>query len=218
MNILSGFWGGILSFFTPCVLPMVPVYLMYLTGAGDIKDLENDRKKTFFRALAFVGGFTIIFVLLGLLSTAVGKAIFKNRLLIQRVAGGLMIIFGIIMTGVIKLPKASSKSMKDAGTFGQAILMGAAFAIGYSPCIGPILGSILIIAANQSTILQGALLLLVYSIGMGLPFIISSFFVTAIRKFVAKYDKAMKIITIIAGLILIIYGILLVINKVNFIS
>ncbi|MDO5716212.1 MAG: cytochrome c biogenesis protein CcdA [Tissierellia bacterium] len=219
---MTDFWtsltGGFLTFFTPCVLPMVPIYLMYLTGSGNLESLTENKKKTFIRALAFVLGFTLIFVLMGMGASAIGKTLLRYKDTIQKVGAVIIIIFGIMMLGVIKLPGGGQHTMRDAGSFWQAMLMGMAFSVGWSPCFGPLLGAILALSSQQETLAKGALLLLVYSLGMGIPFLISSLFVPAIQKFMSKHEKGLKLVPKIAGVVMILFGLLMLFNKLSWIG
>lgn len=219
LDFISVFFAGLASFITPCVLPMIPVYLMYLTGAMDVDSINDDWKKTLNRSLAFVLGFTIVFVLLGLTATAFGKILFRNKNLLRQLGSVLIIVFGLSMLDIIRLPQfGEGKRMKDSTGFISSMLMGMAFSIGWTPCFGPVLGAVLLVASNQATILRGGLLLLAYSIGLGVPFVLSGFFATKLMKWINKYSNVIKIMPKIAGVILIIFGVLMFFNKLAFLS
>lgn len=210
VNLLTGFTAGLLSFLTPCVLPMVPVYLMYLTGSFKMDNLKEDRWKTFSRSLSFVLGFTIVFVLLGLSATALGKFLIKNKALLRKIGAVMVVIFGLIMTKIISFKKLKRRNyMKLQDGFFGSVLMGMAFSIGWSPCFGPVVGMILSIAAQKDTLLKGAALLFAYSLGLGIPFIISGFFAGAIRNYFNKHTLNMDLINKITGYVMIIFGLLM---------
>ena len=219
ISLLSGFLAGLGSFIAPCTLPMIPVYLMYLTGSMDYDSISNDQKKTLIRSVAFVLGFTIVFVALGVSSTAIGRILFMKRDLLRKIGAILIIFFGIAMLGFIKLPNfGGSGKMKDSTGFLSSVLMGMAFSIGFSPCSGPILGGILVLASTKGSIVEGALLLLSYSLGLGIPFIISGFFASSIMNFINKNKKLMNILPKITGVIMIAFGVLMYFNKLAFLS
>ncbi len=219
LDFISVFFAGFASFITPCVLPMIPVYLMYLTGAMDVESIQEDWKKTLSRSLAFVLGFTIVFVLMGLTATAFGRLLFRNREIMRKVGSILIIFFGLAMLGVIRLPQfGEGRRMKDASGFISSVLMGMAFSIGWSPCLGPVLGAVLAYASNQQTMLRGALLLLAYSVGLAVPFVLSGFFAGKIMNWINKFSNVIKFIPKIAGVLLIIFGGLMFFDKLAFLS
>lgn len=210
VNLLTGFTAGLLSFLTLCVLPMVPVYLMYLTGSFKMDSLKDERWKTFSRSLSFVLGFTIVFVLLGLSATALGKFLITNKATLRKIGAVMVIVFGLIMTKIIKFKKLKKRNyMKLQDGFFGSVLMGMAFSIGWSPCFGPVVGMILSIAAQKDTLLKGAVLLFSYSLGLGIPFIISGFFAGAIRNYFNRHTLKMDLINKITGFVMIIFGILM---------
>lgn len=210
VNIVTGFLAGLASFFTACVLPMVPVYLMYLTGSFGMDELKKNRFKTLSRSIAFVLGFTIVFVLLGMSATALGRFLIRNKAILRKIGAVVIIIFGLVMARVIKLPKMKKRNyLKTQDGFFGALIMGMAFSIGWSPCFGPVVGAILSIAAQKDSVIKGAVLLLSYSIGLGVPFIISGFFAGKIREYFNKHTKALDYISIVSGIVMIIFGILL---------
>ena len=210
VNLLTGFTAGLLSVLTPCVRPMVPVYLMYLTGSFKMDSLKDERWKTFSRSLSFVLGFTIVFVLLGLSATALGKFLITNKATLRKIGAVMVIVFGLIMTKIIKFKKLKKRNyMKLQDGFFGSVLMGMAFSIGWSPCFGPVVGMILSIAAQKDTLLKGAVLLFSYSLGLGIPFIISGFFAGAIRNYFNRHTLKMDLINKITGFVMIIFGILM---------
>ncbi|WP_296256222.1 cytochrome c biogenesis protein CcdA [uncultured Ezakiella sp.] len=216
LSLFGGFWAGFVSFISPCVLPMIPVYLMYLTGAMDVDEIGSNWKKTLVRSVAFVLGFTVVFVALGMTATALGSFMRNNKLLLQRIGGVVIILFGLAMFGLFKLPQiGGNRRMKDAGGFWSSFLMGMVFVFGMGPCAAPILGSIMMLAATKATVWKAAALLLSYSIGLGVPFILAGFFAPALMRGLKKYEKVIKIMPKIAGAILIIFGGFMLFDKLG---
>ena len=172
--------------------------------------LKDERWKTFSRSLSFVLGFTIVFVLLGLSATALGKFLITNKATLRKIGAVMVIVFGLIMTKIIKFKKLRKRNyMKLQDGFFGSVLMGMAFSIGWSPCFGPVVGMILSIAAQKDTLLKGAVLLFSYSLGLGIPFIISGFFAGAIRNYFNRHTLKMELINKITGFVMIIFGILM---------
>ncbi len=222
MGYITAFLGGLLSFLSPCVLPLIPSYVSFITGISfeDFKsgDQARLRKLTLINSFAFVVGFSTVFIVLGVSSSYVGTlfAIYYDHI---RIVGGILIILmGLYVMGVIKLNfLASDKRIhldsKPRGYFG-AFVVGLTFGAGWTPCIGPILGSILLIASTTGSALQGFYLLLVYSLGLAIPFMATSL---AINTFLSKFSviqKYMRVIMIISGLLLIGFGVILLTDKV----
>jgi cytochrome c-type biogenesis protein len=218
ISIVLAFSAGLLSFLSPCVLPMIPAYISYLTGSS-IKELQEEKPKllTLYKAIGFIIGFSIVFLLMGVSVTAIGKILNMHKELFRKIGGILIIIFGIHTMGVIKLgflyrEKRFLKAEKINGTF-SSILLGITFAAGWTPCIGPILSSILIYASSTETIGKGSLLLGVYSLGMAVPFLFTAIAIGSIMKYLRKITKFLPVISILSGTLLIIMGILIYTNK-----
>ncbi|HEX7365346.1 MAG TPA: cytochrome c biogenesis protein CcdA [Dehalococcoidia bacterium] len=207
--------GGVLSFFSPCVLPLVPAYLANLAGVTAID--PNSRKSylpALFHSLAFVVGFSIIFIGLGASVGLIGTTITAHSTLLRYIAGAVIIVFGIFLIAAYKLPWLNyEKRLKTTGNsspgYLRSIGIGAAFALGWTPCIGPILGAILMLACNTQTVAQGALLLSVYSLGLGIPFIIIGLAWGAIMPLWKSVNRYLGIISIVSGALLIVVGILM---------
>lgn len=214
--------AGVLSFFSPCLLPMIPAYIMYITGADLEEDVAKRRFLALTRTLGFILGFTMIFMVMGTSASFLGKFFIQNKLLFFRISGSLIIAFGLNMMGVLKLGFLSSekrvKSPKKITNWFSSIFMGMAFAAGWTPCFGPVLGSILIFAGSSGTLSKGVLLLLIYSIGMAVPFLLTALFINVFIKWMAKAEKFMKFMPYISGVILVIFGILIFFNKMVDIS
>jgi cytochrome c-type biogenesis protein len=218
MNEISyavAFAAGLLSFFSPCVLPLVPAYLANLAG---VTAMEPDSRKSYlpvlFHSIAFVLGFSIIFIGLGASVGLIGNAITAHSLLLRYIGGSLIIAFGVFLIAAYKLPwlnyekRFKTTSVSNPGYF-RSLGIGAAFAFGWTPCIGPILGAILMLAVNSQTAGQGALLLTVYSLGMGIPFVILGLVWGAIMPLWKSINRYLGIISIVSGALLIAVGILM---------
>jgi cytochrome c-type biogenesis protein len=222
VGYITAFLGGILSFLSPCVLPLIPSYVSFITGISfdDFKtgDKAHIRKLTILNSSAFVIGFSTVFILLGISSSYVGKlmAVYYDHI---RIIGGIIVIvLGLYVMGVLKLNFLASEKRvhlksKPRGYFGSYIV-GLTFGAGWTPCIGPILGSILLIASTTGSAWQGFILLLIYSMGLAIPFMATSL---AINTFLSNFlaiQKYMKVIMVISGLLLIGFGIILLTDKV----
>ena len=213
--------AGFLSFFSPCILPLVPAYIMYITGTSTEEDINRKRAFALYRTLGFVIGFTIIFIIMGSSATLLGKLFIRNKLIFAKISGILIVVFGLNMMGIINikfLKNTRVKAPKKISNWFSSVLMGMAFAAGWTPCFGPVLGSILVMAGGSESISRGVYLLLMYSIGMAIPFILTVLFINIFEKFLNKSDRYMKYIPKIGGVILIIFGVLVFFNKVINIS
>lgn len=204
MQYLITFLEGLISFISPCMLPMLPIYISYFSGNTDKKS------KTWIRAIAFVLGFTIIFCLLGLFAGTVGSFLKKYQIAVNIICGVIVIIFGLSYLEIIKLPifKGISKMQNIKNIF-SAFLFGIIFSINLTPCIGAFLGSALMMASSSGTMLKGMLLLLAYSLGLGVPFILSAILIAKLRTTFEFIKKHYRIINLICGIFLIIVGVLI---------
>mgnify|MGYP001009145151 FL=1 len=211
--------AGFLSFFSPCILPLVPAYIMYITGTSTEEDINRKRAFALYRTLGFVIGFTIIFIIMGSSATLLGKLFIRNKLIFAKISGILIVVFGLNMMGIINIKFLNKNTRpKKISNWFSSVLMGMAFAAGWTPCFGPVLGSILVMAGGSESISRGVYLLLMYSIGMAIPFILTVLFINIFEKFLNKSDRYMKYIPKIGGVILIIFGVLVFFNKVINIS
>ena len=215
------FFAGITSFFSPCILPLIPAYIAYMAGVSVDDNTKKGRFLILTRTAGFIIGFTIVFVILGAAASALGTFIAKNLKTFRFLSGIVIVFFGLKMLGVIKLDMfkfaSKVKTPKTKGFLGS-ILMGMALSVGWTPCIGAVLGSILFLAAGQSTFAYGILLLLVYSLGFAVPFIIVSLILGKFDKNILKFEKASFYITKVGGVIIIILGVLIMFNKLTMLN
>ncbi len=227
ITYVGAFLAGLLSFLSPCVLPLIPSYITYITGLS-FSDLDAEhpshvvRRKTMLHSLAFVSGFTVVFVLLGASATYIGSFLQEHMELLRKAGGLLIIAFGIHVTGLVPLKwllgeKRVSLKHKPAGYLGS-LLVGLAFAAGWTPCIGPILASILMIAATEEKVGHGIVLLLLYSIGLGVPFVLSSLAMHRFIQLFNRFKKYIRMFEIVTGFFLIIVGILIFTNWLSVLS
>lgn len=216
------FGAGFLSFFTPCLLPMIPAYIMYITGVNMEDELSRKRLFAVIRTLGFVIGFTIIFMIMGSSASFLGRIFIRNRLIFSRISGILLILFGLHLMGILRLKifnqGARTKAPKKIRNWFSSVLMGMAFAAGWTPCFGPVLGAILMYAGGSSTISNGTALLFIYSVGMAVPFLLTALFINVFIKFMEKADKLMYYLPKIGGAMMVIFGVLVFFDKVIVIS
>ena len=207
MQYLISFLEGIVTFISPCILPMLPIYISYFAGGG-----ERETKKTMTNAIGFVLGFTVVFVLMGMLAGTVGGFLREYQTIVNIVTGVIVIIFGLTYLGVFKLNifKGIGKQMdtKDMG-FISAFVFGLVFSIGWTPCVGAFLGSALMLASQQGQAMAGMMMLLTYSIGLGIPFIISALLIDQLKSAFGWIKKNYKVINTVCGVFLIIIGVLM---------
>lgn len=220
IGILVAFLAGILSFLSPCVLPLVPSYVSFVTGMG-LEELESGggevKRVTLTHSLLFVGGFSLIFVLMGASATFVGQFLREQQELIARIGGVIIIFFGLVLLEIVPIQALNREKRvqfqrKPVGYAGT-MAVGAAFGAGWVPCIGPILGSILTLAATRASVAEGVGLLGVYSAGLAIPFVASSVALTAFMGWFQKFRKYLRYVEWAAGILLILLGILLISGK-----
>jgi len=214
VSILAAFVAGMLLFFTPCVLPLIPVYLAYISGVSVSHVSAARRFVVLGHAILFVLGFSVVFVMLGASIGFVGFLVTDRVVLLRYISGGLLIAFGILMPGVIRFPflmrdfRINHPMGKNVNLL-RSFLIGAAFAFGWSPCIGPVLGGILTLAYGSQTALKGAVLLSIFSLGLAVPFLLSAFFVEYATRILKRIRVYVRIFEFAAGLFLIALGILI---------
>ncbi len=222
ISLLVAFTAGLLSFLSPCVLPLIPAYISFITGVS-IKDLTDSGSKNvgtnkiILETALFCLGFSVVFILLGATITFMGGFLSAHQDKIRIGGGILIILFGLHITGLLKFKTLEKEKRialkgKPASLLGSFVV-GVVFAVGWTPCIGPILGSILALAATKESVNQGMLLLCSYSLGLAVPFFITSVAINGFLRLSRKISKYLNVISIISGAILIIVGILLVTNR-----
>ena len=207
MQYLISFLEGIITFISPCLLPMLPIYISYFAGGG-----ERTTAKTLKGAVGFVTGFTIVFVMLGALAGTVGSFLREYQTTVNIISGLIVIIFGLNFLGVFKLNifKGNQHSVKtDNMGFFSAMLFGIIFSVGWTPCVGAFLGSALMLASQQGHIAEGMLMLLSYSLGLGIPFILSAVLIDYLKSAFNWIKRNYKIINLISGSLLVIIGIMM---------
>lgn len=218
--IVSSFIAGIFTFFAPCTLPLVPAFLGVISGVGqeqltDASKIQGFRKRIFVNALFYVLGFSLIFILFGVAFSFLGQVLIF-RLWLQRIGGVFIILFGLVLLGWLRLPFLGGEhQIRVPGMFeksgkANSFGIGALFALGWSPCIGPLLGSILLLASGSGTVLQGTLLLVLFSIGLGIPFLLTALLIGRAFSAFGRWQKGLKIINGVGGAFLIALGVLLV--------
>jgi cytochrome c-type biogenesis protein len=206
LGIAIAFTAGLLSFLSPCVLPLIPSYVTFITGLS-LEDVSRARRTAVVHSLLFILGFTLIFIALGATATALGQVLNYQRVWISRVGGALIIVFGLYMLGVFNIGFFSQERRvhladKPVGYLGT-LLVGIAFGAGWTPCIGPILGSILTYAASSADVGRGVGLLLAYSLGLAIPFLIAAVAVERFMAFFASIRRHMGWVSRVAGVLMI---------------
>ncbi|MBE6969685.1 MAG: cytochrome c biogenesis protein CcdA [Ruminococcaceae bacterium] len=206
MQYVITFLEGIITFISPCLLPMLPIYITYFAGGG-----ERSQGKTLSRALAFVLGFTTVFVAMGALAGTLGSFVGRHQALVNFICGVVVIFFGLSFLGLFKLQLFRGGGMRQGGemSFFSALVFGAVFALGWTPCVGAFLGSALMLASQQGHTVEGMLLLLSYSLGLGVPFLMSALLIDQLRSAFDWVKGHYSIINTISGLLLIAVGILM---------
>jgi cytochrome c-type biogenesis protein len=225
VGIPTAFLAGLVSFLSPCVLPLVPGYVSLISGVG-IEELKTQEaallRKVMLNSMAFVLGFSIVFVTLGALSTEVGQLAAQYKTTLSRVAGVLVIVFGLHLTGILRIKALYADKrlhgVKGGSTPWGAFVIGFAFAFGWTPCVGPILSGILLLAARENSVSKGILLLTVYSLGLAVPFLLTALGIERFMKFYTGFRRHMHMIEVASGALLIALGLLLVFGKFTLLS
>lgn len=228
-KLILVFLEGLLAFVSPCILPMLPVYFLYLSGDSTaetaIEAAQSNEpgvkrktrpKRLIINTLFFILGFTIVFIMLGATSTVIGQALVSHRNILEKVSGVVIILLGIHMTGLVKIPFLNQDhrlnfGKKTAGIL-SSLLLGIAFSFGWSPCLGPFLGSALLLSGQSSTLWEGISLLLVFSFGLGIPFLLASILFAELTSVFAWFKKHMQIVRIVSGCLLVILGVLMLLG------
>jgi cytochrome c-type biogenesis protein len=226
VSLIAAFAAGFLSFVSPCVLPLIPGYISFVSGVS-LEEMRGDappatsRLQVFVTSLAFVIGFSLVFVALGASATAIGKFMFAKLPLLSKIAGGVLVVFGLHTMGVFRLAfleteKRVHAQRKPAGPLG-AMLVGIAFAFGWTPCIGPILGGILAIAGSRNSVGEGITLLAVYSLGLGIPFLLTSLAINQFFGAAKRIRRYYHAIELASGALLVAIGVLIITGQLTLI-
>ena len=209
--------AGLISFLSPCVLPLIPGYISYISGSS-LNELIEKKNINLIPIILFTVGFSIVFIIFGAASTFLGQILLQNSFELRIVAGLVIIIFSLHIIGIINIKFLNYEKRIEANissNFFSPILIGMAFAFGWTPCIGPILGSILVLAATEESLSKGILLLSFYSFGLAIPFILSGYLIQRFLIFSKNFKKNIKLVSKIGGIILLITGILIITNQLQ---
>ncbi|MBA7504937.1 Thiol:disulfide interchange protein DsbD [subsurface metagenome] len=227
VSLVMAFFAGLLTFLSPCILPLIPAYISFITGVS-IDDLVSSReekskmtKRIFLEMILFILGFSLVFILLGASASYFGKSVLSHLKLLRVIGGVLVIVFGLYITRLFNISflgyeRKIHLKMKPTNILGSFIV-GIVFALGWTPCVGPVLGTILTYAATQETVREGVLLLGSYSLGLGIPFLVSGLAVNLFLRGFRKIKKYSRLISVVTGGLLILFGILILTGKFQFI-
>ena len=212
------FGAGFISFLSPCVLPLIPGYISYISGES-LGDIVEKQKKVILKTVLFSLGFSLVFISFGATASLIGNILLENSNTLRIIAGIIIIIFSLQLIGILNLNFLNQEKRFQTKNYSNnlffPVLVGAAFGFGWTPCIGPVLGSILTLAAVESSIGKGILLLSFYSLGLAIPFILSSYGISKFLAFSKNFRKNIKIVSVSGGVILLITGILILTNKLQ---
>ena len=212
------FGAGFISFLSPCVLPLIPGYISYISGES-LGDIVEKQKKVILKTVLFSLGFSLVFISFGATASFIGNILLENSNTLRIIAGIIIIIFSLQLIGILNLNFLNQEKRFQTKNYSNnlffPVLVGAAFGFGWTPCIGPVLGSILTLAAVESSIGKGILLLSFYSLGLAIPFILSGYGISKFLAFSKNFRKNIKIVSVCGGAILLITGILILTNKLQ---
>jgi cytochrome c-type biogenesis protein len=222
---LAAFFAGVLSFLSPCVLPLVPGYVSLISGTS-VEQLQTSERrvlgKVMLHSVTFVLGFSVVFIALGAAATGVGQIVTQYHSILSKIAGIVVIIFGLHLTGLLKIKALYADKrlheIKGGATAFGSFAVGFAFAFGWTPCIGPILATILVLAGAQGTVLKGVVLLAVYSMGLAVPFLLTSLGVDRFLAFYGRFRRHLHAVEVCSGVLLIAIGVLIFLNNLRFLS
>ena len=217
IELIVAFGAGLISFLSPCVLPLIPGYISYISG-NSLNELVEKKNTNLSPIILFTLGFSIVFIVFGAASTFLGQVLLKNSYELRVVAGLVIVILSLHIIGIINIKFLNYEKRIQTNTntnFYSPILIGMAFAFGWTPCIGPILGSILVLAATEESINRGIILLIFYSLGLALPFILSGYLIQKFLIFSKNFKKNINIVSKIGGVVLLITGILILTNQLQ---
>lgn len=207
MQYVLSFLEGIITFISPCILPMIPVYITYFANG------EENKKKSVTNSLGFVLGFTIVFVSLGAFAGFLGGLLIKYEAIVNIVTGLVVVIFGLNFMGVLRIGFLNQTKKADVDVnstgFGGSVLFGIVFSVGWTPCVGAFLGSALMLASQQGTALQGILMLVLYSVGLGIPFVLSAVLIDRLKSLFDAIKRNYRTINIVSGGLLVVIGIMM---------
>ena len=214
MQYIISFLEGMITFISPCILPMLPVYISYFANG------ENNKSKTLLNASGFVAGFTVVFVCMGAFAGGIGGLLQKYSNVVNIVTGGIVVLLGLHFAGAVKIPllnggRRAQLDIKNTGFF-TSILFGIVFSIGWTPCVGVFLGSALMMASGEGTMAAGILMLICYSAGLGIPFMISALILDYLKETFQVIKKHYRIINIISGIFLVVVGVLMMTGKFGY--
>ena len=224
VSLIMALGAGLVSFFSPCVLPVIPSYVSYITGMS-FEELTGEqnraavRKATLKNSLFFIAGFSLVFVLLGASSSFIGSILSEYQDVIRKAGGVLIVVMGLYIAGVLKIGFLSQEKRlhlrnRPAGLLGS-FLVGVAFAAGWTPCIGPVLGSILLYAGTSASLTSGVELLAAYALGLGIPFLVTSLTINTALSYFRKISRYMRVISFVSGALLVVAGVLLFTGDFN---
>ena len=207
MQYIVSFLEGVITFISPCLLPMLPIYISYFAGGG-----ERSTRKTLMGAFGFVAGFTVVFMAMGALAGTIGAFLREYQTAVNIVSGLIVVLFGLNYLGVFRIDlfRGSNRSVKTGSLgFFSAVLFGMIFSVGWTPCVGAFLGSALMLASQQAHMVEGMLMLLAYSMGLGIPFILSAVLIDYLKTAFNWIKKNYRIINAISGVLLIVIGVMM---------
>ena len=221
IGLTISFTAGVLSFLSPCVLPLIPSYISFITGLS-LDDVQRSRRIALVHSLLFVTGFTLIFLALGATATVMGRLLLQHRDWVGRIGGVLVIVFGLYLLGVFNISAFARErrihiSNKPLGYLGT-VLVGMAFAAGWTPCIGPILGAVLTYTASSADLNRGLLLLLAYSLGLALPFVLAALMIDRFMTLFQRYRGALVWMSRVSGVLLLAVGILMITGSMTILT
>ena len=221
LGITISFTAGLLSFLSPCVLPLIPSYVSFITGLS-LDDVQRSRRITLIHSLLFIAGFTIVFLLLGATATVLGQVLLRQRDWVGRIGGVLVIVLGLYLLGVFNIGALATErrvhiATKPLGYLGT-LLVGMAFAAGWTPCIGPILGGVLTYTATSADLNRGLVLLFAYSLGLAVPFLLAALMIDRFMELFQRYRGALIWMSRISGILLIAVGLLMITGTMTILS
>jgi cytochrome c-type biogenesis protein len=218
LNLIIAFGAGLISFLSPCVLPLIPGYISYISGES-LGDIVEKQKKVVLKTILFTVGFSLVFISFGATASFIGNLLLENSNSLRIIAGIIIIIFSLQLIGLLNLNFLNKEKRFQTKNYSNnlffPVIVGAAFGFGWTPCIGPVLGSILTLAAIESSIAKGIILLSFYSLGLAIPFILSGYGISKFLAFSKSFRKNIRVVSISGGVILLITGILILTNKLQ---